>query len=49
MFELFPVSVTERPEHCALTPAHARFANIHDVNSSANSDASLSWNNRSVS
>ena len=41
MFELFRASVTERPEHCTLTPAHARFANIHDVNYGANSDASL--------
>ena len=42
MFELFRASVTERPEHCTLTTAHARFANIHDVNCGANSDASLS-------
>ena len=42
MFELFRASVTEHPEHCTLTPAHARFANIHDVNYDTNSDASLS-------
>ena len=42
MFELLRVSVTERTEHYALTPAHARFANIHNVNYGANSDASLS-------
>ena len=43
MFELFRASVAERPERgYTLTPAHARFANIHDVNYDTNSDASLS-------
>ena len=42
MFELFRASVTERPERYTLTPARARFANIHDVNYGTNSDASLS-------
>ncbi len=32
MYELIQASVIERPESCALTPANARFANIHKRN-----------------